>query len=403
MLYLVAVLSTDAVPTAAAGYSPSYAVDTGGQVIINYAGTALRLSNASSVWLDGRQCSPQTGVLCGIQTNYTTTAGGDAASISGGANVTITHLEIKGNPCIPSATPPSATCGATAGLTGLFMNGATVTSLLLDHLWFHDWAEHINESACANCTIQYSVFNTSTNDQGEHEDIVYNEGVNNLTMRYNRIFQSGGDGILFDNYQGNKTRDGFFFYGNVIYSSGGQMITCKSVSGSPCTNFYIYNNVFENWCGLLGSGPNTPNSACGFNGEYAPGTVDMSGTTSASVGAIENNVFEDAEIGGASSSLTVDYNAYSTGTVTQGGSIDNGPHTLSYTCAMNCTDTYFVNEPNNGNLGPDSPTLMVADFHLTSSGSTAFCNGVALSSPYDIDPDGNTRGSNSCWNLGAYQ
>jgi hypothetical protein len=55
----------------------------------------------------------------------------------------------------------------------------------------------------------------------------------------------------------------------------------------------------------------------------------------------------------------------------------------------------FVNE------SPSNP--IAADFHLTATGASTFANGKALPAPYNMDPDGNTRGSAGSWTMGAYQ
>jgi hypothetical protein len=42
------------------------------------------------------------------------------------------------------------------------------------------------------------------------------------------------------------------------------------------------------------------------------------------------------------------------------------------------------------------------DFNLTGE-NTDLHGGVTLSSPYDIDPNGNTRGTGGTWSRGAYE
>ncbi len=46
---------------------------------------------------------------------------------------------------------------------------------------------------------------------------------------------------------------------------------------------------------------------------------------------------------------------------------------------------------------------IAADYHLTAAGATTFQGGTTLPAPYNQDMDGNTRGANGIWYMGAYQ
>lgn len=67
-------------------------------------------------------------------------------------------------------------------------------------------------------------------------------------------------------------------------------------------------------------------------------------------------------------------------------------------------------EPNRqtGNYNPFVSSA-TNDFHLASyspgacSSTTTLCAGTPLPSPYDVDPDGNTRGGDGVWDRGAYE
>ena len=52
-------------------------------------------------------------------------------------------------------------------------------------------------------------------------------------------------------------------------------------------------------------------------------------------------------------------------------------------------------------VNTSNPAL--SDWHLTSAGATTFGKGTILGAPYDVDPDGNNRGANGAWDVGAYQ
>jgi hypothetical protein len=216
-------------------------------------------------------------------------------------------------------------------------------------------------------TIQYSLIYDTNNDGQQHEDILYsNPPYQNVTWRYNKIFMSPNDGIFFE---GGTGAVNWAFYGNVVYHSGGELIVFKT--GSNYGPVYIYNNVFEN---------------DGTFGDYQPGWLDFTGPMVG--GEVANNVFENISI--VSKPPNASHNAYSLSSANDGGtgSINYNPDTLG-------ASVMFVNE------SPSNPIL--ADFHLTSTGASTFAKGKTLAAPYNMDPDGNTRGADGNWYMGAFQ
>ncbi len=190
---------------------------------------------------------------------------------------------------------------------------------------------------------------------------MYNYAQTNLTMRYNRIWNSPNDGIFFD-FGGTN---GFYFYGNVFYDSEREYIVFKP-GYTNATHVYIYNNVFES----------------NGHGDYSYGWLDVTGASSTS-GAIVNNVFENVAVDGTMPSPN--YNAYSVSAYK-----DKGAQSFLYT-----PGAQFVNEPD-----PNDPAA--ADFHLTASGLTTFGHGVALAAPYNLNPHGTVLGGTVPLYIGAY-
>jgi hypothetical protein len=234
-----------------------------------------------------------------------------------------------------------------------------VVNLLLDHDWIHRWGEAIRTCNWSNAVIQWTDIDTTHNDGKQHEDIMYNYAQTNLTMRYNRIWNSPNDGIFFD-FGGTN---GFYFYANVFYDAGGEYIVFKP-GYTNAVNVYIYNNVFES----------------NGHGDYSHGWLDFTGASSTS-GAVQNNVFENVAFAGTMPSPN--YNAYSVSAYK-----DRGAQSFVYTASGQ-----FMNEPNINN-----PTF--ADFHLTSTGKSTFGRGTALASPYNYNPEGTNR--STPWYIGAY-
>ena len=359
-LTIQSVLSTDSVPTSAAGYTSSLL----GRVVILNGG--VDLAAGAYVILSGRGGTPETGNL-GISVQCNNTAGLTGCNAFGGAdagnisNMTVSYVEMYGPPCVLVKN-----CGG-GGASGFNVAPSTntVTAITLDHDWIHRWGEGVRTSNWANCVIQYTDIDTTHSDGQQHEDVIYNYAQTNFTMRYNRIWNSPNDGIFFD-FGGTN---GFYFYGNAFYDSGGEYIVFKG-GYTNAQNVYMYNNVFES----------------NGNGDYSYGWLDFSGASAGS-GAVENNVFENVNSNGGESGSppNANYNAYS-----QSSYNDGGPSSFNYS-----PGTQFVNEPNSG-------APLAADFHLTSTGTAAFAKGVSLTAPYSRDPEGNTRGAGGKWHIGAY-
>ncbi len=353
-LLIKRVLSTDSVPVAAPGWNSSY----NSQVIIKDSGNVgIRLNGITYVTVDGRVGDVASGVSYGISVQCSSQTSCDGIDDGNqNNNYTITHVEVYGPPCVMA----QSCSGNGASGINLPYGGSGFT---YDHVYIHQWGEAIRAVNWTNDTIQYSNICCTHNDNIQHEDVMYvNPPFNNVTMKYNRIWQSPNDGIFFD--QGGA--NGFYFYGNVYYHSGGQLITFKS-GYTKATNIYYYNNVFEN---------------DGTYGDYQPGWLDFTGADSTS-GEMANNVMENMYI--VSSPPNANHNAYSIKSDSDGGT-----GSISYTAGGQ-----FVNE------SASNPS--VADFHLTSAGVSAFAAGKTLAAPYNLDPDGTTRGTGGSWYIGAYQ
>jgi hypothetical protein len=354
------VLSTDSVPTAAAGWASSY----DSQVIISNNG--INLAGGAYYTINGRVGSVASNNF-GISVKCTSGSGGcdaiDGAGSGNLSNITLTYLELFGPSCVMAEN-----CGG-GGASGLNVapSNNSVTSLLVDHCWIHQWGELIRTSNWKNCIIQYTSLSDTHNDGQQHEDVVYNYAQTNFTMRYNSIWGTPNDGIFFD-FGGTV---GFYFYGNVYFHTGGEFIVFKP-GYTNATNIYIYNNVFESdgW------------------GDYSPGWLDFTGA--ANSGEVANNVFENVDNTGTPPNGN--HNAYSLS-----GTSDGGSGSFYYSPGKLGASVDFLNED------PSVPDNGLANFHLTAAGATAFANGKTLAAPYNVDIDGNTRGASGSWTIGAYQ
>lgn len=357
------VLATDAVPVASPGWSAAF----DSQVIlpnINVEGPAAYITINGREWQGGVLGSGGIEVLIPGSSGDGIDAGVHNFVAQAIDHITWTYVEIYGPACVNSG---NCSGGGVVGIQIMpFCSGAIWTNLLFDHMAVHRTGEALRGCGQNGTILQYSLIYNMANDGQQHEDILYsNPPYTNVTWRYNQIFLSPNDGIFFEGSTGGQN---WSFYGNMIYHSGASLITCKS--GSSCGPWHIYNNVFEN---------------DGTFGDFQPAWIAFNGSVT---GEMENNVFENVQVQG--SVPTMDYNAYST-TV---GKQDSGTHSFTYNAGTLGASSLFISE------SPSNP--IAANFRLTSSGATTLQNGIALAAPYNVDPDGNTRGSNGHWYIGAY-
>jgi hypothetical protein len=357
------VLASDAVPTAAAGWNVAY-----DSLVtlpnINIPGPAAYIT------IDGR-------TAYGIQVLIPGTSGD---GIDGGAgardgtsqpidHITFKYIEVYGPACVVSATCTNS------GIVGVnimpYCQGPNRTNMLFDHLSVHRIGEAFRGCGWDNSVVQYSLIYDMHNDGQQHEDILYsNPPYQNVTWRYNRIYQSPNDGLFFEYGTGAVN---FAFYGNVVYHSGGWMICFKAAAGTNFGPVFIYNNTFEN---------------DGTFGDYDPAWLGFSGMVAGS--EVANNVFENVTTTAEEAPPNASHNAYSLS-----GAKDSGVGSISYGVGTLGASLMFVSE------APTNP--IAADFHVTTAGASTLANGKVLPAPYNLDPDGHIRGADGKWTIGAYQ
>jgi hypothetical protein len=350
------VLSTDSVPVAAAGWNTLF----DSQVAILNANITIQ-----GAWftINGRIGTVLSNNF-GIQVRCGSSAGCNGIDEPNPTtNVTLTYVESFGPAC---ASPPGGTGTCTNADHGLNALNTT-TNLLIDRCWFHQWGVLLYSANWSGVTVQYSQLDSIAITGVEHEDMMFISGpITNLTLRYNKLFFNPNDGIFFFGDETNTQ-----MYGNVYYHSGGALI---SFYPGFKHQVFIYNNIFEN-----------DNSF----GDFQPGRIGFDGTVT---GSIENNVFENiiySQTGGTNNAVS-DYNAFSASI----GKQDNGSHSFTYITGTLGASVLFVSE------SASDPNA--ANFRPTSVGAAILQNGVRLSSPYDQDPDGNARGADGHWYIGAY-
>lgn len=364
------VLGTDTTAISAAGWNPAY----DSQVVlpgISVPGPAAYITIDGRKWQGGTEGSGGILVLIPGSSGDGIDASNTGSSGPAIDHITWSYIEVYGPSCVESG---SCTGGGVIGVNIMpYCSTANRSNMLLDHLSIHRTGEAIRGCGWNASTLQHSLIYDTHNDGQQHEDILYsNPPYQNVIWRYNKIFMSPNDGIFFE---GSTGAANWAFYGNVLYHSGGSLITFKP--GSSYGPVLIYNNVFEN-----------DNKF----GDYQPGWLNFTGNMLAG-SAVVNNIFENiSSTGGGGTPPGADYNAYSTSV----GKGDSGAHSFTFNPGTLGASSMFVSE------NPSNP--IAADFHLTSTGFANFGNkGVALPAPYNMDADGNFRGSGRGWDIGAFQ
>jgi hypothetical protein len=270
---------------------------------------------------------------------------------------------------------------------GIEAGGYSLTDLYVGYCYLHNTGNsmiQINYGGGSDLlTCEYDWFYKNHCAQ----DSTHDEGMavtfNDMTVRY-CVFQDIGSTACIANASGAWTTVvNWAIYGNVFFWDTEWQTDSQNVGldngvvGMPSSNpsggsssgyYYIYNNTI---CGIQGNRGANNYSDSGFD-------CPAGGATKVCL----NNVWyqcanPNCSYGGYNQ---YDYNSYYG--CTAANNLDSGAHSTTTASAP----AIFVN-------------LAGYDFHLT--GDTAA--GTSLASPYNTDPDGNTRGADGVWDRGAYQ
>jgi hypothetical protein len=281
--------------------------------------------------------------LNGLTTNGIRSASGAVASSSVG--VTNAWIEFSG-------VPSDNRCGLRVNSYG----NNPVTNLTIDHCNFHDLADGIQVYNATGLTVQYCEFHPIQNGFDRHGNVAYMTGtLINSIWRFNRIHNNNACGIL---YGYGAICVSNVFFGNIFYGdSGTQYAIWATDYSGPMNSIYIYNNTFCN------------------EGDSVVLACPVS------VGLIENNIYWSSRqpTGEALQHISHDYNF-------SDGKISGEAHSISG------GSNPFVNLSGN-------------DFHIISTTGAAYPRdkGVALSTLFQKDIDGNSRGGDGLWDIGAYE
>lgn len=280
----------------------------------------------------------------------------DATSLRA-TNVFISYVEIAGP-------------GSGAPLSYGFYSGVSSHNsyCTIDHVIVHDFVNGMQRYGDDNEVVQYSEFyNIVGGNDGSHPNRFY-LGSGTFTaavFRFNKFHDDNCLGCAYEDtsicvsnvYEGN-------WFWNCIATQGG--ITTDSSSGNAINSLYVYNNTFTNVA-------NTPGSQ--------GAAVFVKKTISS--GAIQNNIVYSSGgmwvvVGGANNATT-DHN------FTDSASGDGGTGTIT---------------------SGSNPFVSATDFHIVSTIGATFPRNKGTSAPgsnWNTDMDGNTRGADGSWDMGAME
>ncbi len=272
-------------------------------------------------------------------------------------NVEIKHVKVGG----PS--PPTAGYGRGAYLPPTYPARRNIT---LSYNYFHDCGDVMvtTYDGIYNLLLEYNRFERTASSETSHGTGIELGDVRGADIRYNQFVDIIGTGIIGGyNTASNDILDNIKIYGNLFFNT---------------PSFFppgAWNGIVYTVSGALGTVSNWA---------FHDNTIYMVEPVSINVGICES--YSNCVSSGHTAYNNLFY-------VNQAPSWNDVDHSNN-ACNHAISETNF--QPLTSNPFVDSTNY---DFHLT-AGTTA---GMTLSSPYNVDMEGNTRGADGVWDRGAYE
>jgi len=280
------------------------------------------------------------------------TASGDTPD-----NITVRYMEIQGQ---------LDTGVSNDGLYTVF--GAD--DIVLQHLHVHHLGRVFILTRSSNrWTLENSYFRYNSSDPVQHGECWSDGQSNDFVIRFNVFEDFEGTGcIVVLNGAGNPRR--WKIYGNVFFASNSNPenrtnfvpnATIACITGEAAIDWEIYNNTNYNLRGFC----------AGYNLAYdTPGALPPSGNI------MRNNIWVNSETASCHGGFAVNSHNYYSGT----------PFNPTESNVQSASGVPFAG-------------AAVGNFRLTGATSAGF----SLAAPYNLDPDGKTRGGEGVWDRGAFE
>lgn len=257
-------------------------------------------------------------------------------------------------------------------------------NIYIGHSWVHNpgsdnFSLNGPTGGGSGLTLEYNWISYNHSGMNTTHSQCVQTTVSNFTARYNIWQDCMSSGFITDASGGSPTKSNWYVYGNIFFWDSVFAALSTSFVGdgiigdfnnTPAGSYFVNNTIY----GL------TSTNVCNASVWY---TVPTDAVT-------ENNIWQDtASCNPYNSPIgTWDYNSYF---ANSSNSSDTSPH------VQVSTSNTFVSP-----LTTSSPlgyTNLVNDLKLLTNTSA----GVSLSSPYNMDMEGVTRGTGGIWNRGALQ
>jgi hypothetical protein len=297
------------------------------------------------------------------------------------------YVEIQGTTNIQDS-------GATTGDNAFCSNSGKIIDWYQGHGYYHETGntqmQLNNGNSPGPYMFEYNyVYKNHTAHNANHDE-AFSLTISNTTIRYSVFQDICSSGIITDAAGGTPTLSNWDIYGNLFFWD--PAYAALNGSGQWATLDDGVVGLFgENWSGYLRF---TNNTIAGIYNSHmdAPGAGAGSGIgPNVPAGTVMNNNLWWGS--GYVFGVKGDYNAAWAGPAINSqfdGGIGSEPHG-------------YVNNSSTTNPFVNWTSSTLAGFQLTTSGENTIPAGLTMSSPYDVDLFGVTRGSNGKWDRGAFQ
>jgi hypothetical protein len=362
------VRSTDSAPTAAAGWNSAF----DSQVVVAPTGNMPCYWDGANglgsyVAIDGRMDSGISFQLANLSGMAYPGAVYFAQSVNGTAFVTLTNLEMCGP--VPSG---AITYSGNSYLTALAFRGGPyggsgiyVTDITVSGCRIHGAFDLVLLVGVQRCVFDHCKFYDAPFDSGpnqNHPNVTEWAFSGNITYRYSEFYNWYSEGIMMGSSPDPDPNPygACYLYGNVFHDPNSGAYSARVVEARWKTQtLYSYNNTFVNFTG----NPFVYSQISG-NGQFS------------SSSQCRNNIYWNSQISTPPADMDYEFSSSTVG----------GAHSISGGTMP------FVN-------------LTGKDFHLvTTTGALLPRNkGISLVAPYNYDGDGDVRGADGAWDIGAYE
>ena len=381
-IYIKRVRSTDATPVAAAGWNSSF----DSQVVVAPSSTfpcAWNGPNAlgSYVYMDGRLDSGISFRLSNLSGASYPGAVYFGQAVSGLSFVTLTNIDIAG-PVPSGAITYSGNSyisalsfrGGPYGGSGIFVTDITVTQCRIHGAFDLILLIGVQRALFDHCQFYDCPFDSGP--EANHPNIAEWGFSGDITVRYCQWYNWYSEGFKMGDSAGDIQYGPCYMYGNLFFNPNSGLYGARVVEAREGTQTVVfYNNTCVNF----------------FNAAFVFNTVSGGGVWSSSC-ITRNNIYWNSQLNIPPGNMDYEFtDVAATGT----HSIGNGSNP-------------FVNLVNYGSTGGNWQIISNISATLPRNKGVALVNdtGVlpgSLPQTYNIDYNGNVRGADGAWDIGAYE